>query len=621
VTGPDRRDIKINVTVDSDTRGSDQAAASLEKVDKSAGGAEKGLADLKKESASLDAQLAKTRTKVKELEQELVRTADRTTGKGTLRSRLNQERSWLRELEKLASNSASMMPKLDFSGAFASAKGPAIGALVGIAAASAPMIASIVSGAVAGTTVGGGIAGGIIAASSDSRVRQAFRDLTSEFTAEAFGAGAFVAPVVDGLHILKDEFRNLDIDEALAKGASSVPILAQGIADLVKNIMPGFNDVMDQAESFTRVFADGLGDTGSALSSLLSDVVESEGSLEGLHAGFVLLSGTIIATGNTLKWLGDRFHDSNVAGAKFTGGLEDVAHWVQVVGSLGLNQGGSRIENDLRSMNDGLEDILAVTPEANEAIAEFQRIIRETTDPTESQADALKKLNDEFERGIDLQAAYITDQLDVEEGLQNLADQFAENGTDLSMFTEEGQKNQRALVALAKEMRQVRDDQIALGGSVADANAVLAANYERLLQQAEAANISRAAVEALIGALFAVPNVTASFNLTRPLDESGEVKGKRAGGGPVSMGGAYLVGEGGPELFVPNSNGYVVPNGGSGGGMGWGGGGTVRLEVGGTPSSGIEALFMQWLGNALAKYVSTVGLGDGGIIGVRTVSG
>jgi hypothetical protein len=41
--------------------------------------------------------------------------------------------------------------------------------------------------------------------------------------------------------------------------------------------------------------------------------------------------------------------------------------------------------------------------------------------------------------------------------------------------------------------------------------------------------------------------------------------GARAGGGPVSANMPYLIGERGPELFVPNSSGSVVPNGGFGG--------------------------------------------------------
>lgn len=39
--------------------------------------------------------------------------------------------------------------------------------------------------------------------------------------------------------------------------------------------------------------------------------------------------------------------------------------------------------------------------------------------------------------------------------------------------------------------------------------------------------------------------------------------GARAGGGPVSAGSAYLVGEEGPELFRPNQSGTIIPNGGA----------------------------------------------------------
>ena len=41
--------------------------------------------------------------------------------------------------------------------------------------------------------------------------------------------------------------------------------------------------------------------------------------------------------------------------------------------------------------------------------------------------------------------------------------------------------------------------------------------------------------------------------------------GARAAGGPVSAGSPYMVGEQGPELFVPDRGGTVVPNGGGGG--------------------------------------------------------
>ena len=38
---------------------------------------------------------------------------------------------------------------------------------------------------------------------------------------------------------------------------------------------------------------------------------------------------------------------------------------------------------------------------------------------------------------------------------------------------------------------------------------------------------------------------------------------KKAGGGPVNLGSAYVVGEKGPEMFVPNQSGSIIPNGAS----------------------------------------------------------
>jgi phage-related minor tail protein len=43
--------------------------------------------------------------------------------------------------------------------------------------------------------------------------------------------------------------------------------------------------------------------------------------------------------------------------------------------------------------------------------------------------------------------------------------------------------------------------------------------------------------------------------------------GTRAMGGPVAAGKPYIVGERGPELFVSNASGRIIPNGGGAGGV------------------------------------------------------
>ena len=52
---------------------------------------------------------------------------------------------------------------------------------------------------------------------------------------------------------------------------------------------------------------------------------------------------------------------------------------------------------------------------------------------------------------------------------------------------------------------------------------------------------------------------TSTGSQTRSDDMGSGLPG-RAAGGPVALAKAYLVGEKGPEVFVPNSNGYIIPN-------------------------------------------------------------
>lgn len=56
--------------------------------------------------------------------------------------------------------------------------------------------------------------------------------------------------------------------------------------------------------------------------------------------------------------------------------------------------------------------------------------------------------------------------------------------------------------------------------------------------------------------------------VSQPLIDAvlGSFGGARAGGGPVGAGKTYLVGERGPELFVPGGSGSIIPNGAGGGG-------------------------------------------------------
>jgi hypothetical protein len=74
--------------------------------------------------------------------------------------------------------------------------------------------------------------------------------------------------------------------------------------------------------------------------------------------------------------------------------------------------------------------------------------------------------------------------------------------------------------------------------------------------------------------------------------EGGAVIGTRAIGGSVQRGKPYMVGERGAELFVPNRNGAIIPNGAMGGGAGVVVNQTINLSTGVAQTVRTEVLGM-----------------------------
>lgn len=105
--------------------------------------------------------------------------------------------------------------------------------------------------------------------------------------------------------------------------------------------------------------------------------------------------------------------------------------------------------------------------------------------------------------------------------------------------------------------------------------------FENIIGDAAADGLSRA-VDSFVDLLFQLPwgDILGSVGKG---DWGGAIAsifgGSKAGGGDMMAGRAYRVGELGPEMFVPSTNGYLVPNrvGASVGGSPTGGGSTVNV--------------------------------------------
>lgn len=126
------------------------------------------------------------------------------------------------------------------------------------------------------------------------------------------------------------------------------------------------------------------------------------------------------------------------------------------------------------------------------------------------------------------------------------------------------QKFNEVLVENRKERREFREEGIASGDFTAD-------EYDAVITNAVQAEIDAANERGGLEG-FIVSGMIGTLDHFGYFDDSGENLGEsvldgRAAGGPVGANTPYMVGEEGPELFVPGSSGTIVPNHAMGGGV------------------------------------------------------
>jgi hypothetical protein len=121
-----------------------------------------------------------------------------------------------------------------------------------------------------------------------------------------------------------------------------------------------------------------------------------------------------------------------------------------------------------------------------------------------------------------------------------------------------------------------------------------------------------AAKTEIAGLIAEIERLQQSSGVSITVGKSGGKK-KRAGGGPVAMGDAYLVGEEGPELFVPTGSGSIIPHGATKAALSGGGGapgplGELHVHVHGAPlTPAMTEDFVRQAGPGLADYLKRRG--------------
>ena len=165
--------------------------------------------------------------------------------------------------------------------------------------------------------------------------------------------------------------------------------------------------------------------------------------------------------------------------------------------------------------------------------------------------------------GVDDAGKYITEiENDIEQGLIDLRDKFAEElerGGELGeTIFDNVEESVSQLTVFAEEAARQMQQSFAdfLFDPFKDGLKGMLAGFLNFIRRA----IAEAAAATILQSLFGGFKGTGGF-----LGALADTLITRASGGPVTAGTPYLVGERGPELFVPGSSGGIVPNNKMGG--------------------------------------------------------
>jgi hypothetical protein len=609
VPGLGERDVVVDVTIKSDTRGADKAAKSLGDVDRAAGKTGHSLFKMSEDAKLVDAEMKKTTAHIEELERTMLRTGDRS-----LQKQIASERRWLQSLSKVIApdfikkdasqgiNQVIMQLPRQMSGA------GILGGLVALAALG-PLLGGAVAGLVSGAIGTGGIAGGIAMAASNPKVKSAagqFGDMIAgEFSK---GGDAFVTPILQSLTTLNVAFQKMDLPGTFARMAPHMQTIAEGFGSFGKNLMPGLRTAFDRMGPFAEAAREGFSEMGSALSKFLDLITESPGAVMALDATFKAINATIVFLGQNLNYLADAFAGGLIVGEKVTGFMEDIP----LIGGLwGM-------------MNDQINDTMHGMADAADETRLFGQDATYTASQLSVMGESIADVNTQLRTLADQISGMLNDQLSVdkanlavEQGWADLTEKIRENGTALGTGTQAARDNEAAILDQISKLADQRDAIIRVTGKTGEASAAYDAQIQKLINLGIEAGISTEKMEALAGDYRV--RVAFEADMSRWLNQFGYLLPgygsdvtSFASGGTTPANEVFRVGENGPEYMFSSRPQFVATAammaGASGGG--WGGGRVeTDVRVSGDADSAVAAMIMKMIRNGQITIASRAVVG------------
>lgn len=391
----------------------------------------------------------------------------------------------LKDFEKTAGTIAGAGSKVgvlfgeQFAGALAKVAPAATPILAGVAVAAAPIIGASIAGAIIGGVGIGGVIGGVILAAKDPRVQTAGKDLGERLTGQLTArASVFVEPVLAGIKTIEKSFDRADSSiAAIFRNTSKfVAPLVQGVTYAFERIAAGAARLTAGAAPVIEAISRGIAELGSAVEDVFDGLAD-----DGVSAASAL-TGVFNALATTIRIVG--------------GAINLLTESYGVLAKYGAFGRDAQLE--FLRMEANAKLATAATDAAGSSLQDFSGVAKAAKTAIGAVADEVNRLTSENRSLYGSQVA-------AAEAIANATKTIRENGRGLSLNTERGRENRKALDSVANSLAQNYANYVKVNGAGEGAARVAAKNRSAFVALAEKAGYAAGEARRLADRLLGIP--------------------------------------------------------------------------------------------------------------------
>lgn len=463
--------------------------------------------------AVLDQKIKETRTEVRKLSEEFVKTGDvdvfrklneasgRLANLQTVRKKLadavlpepQEIESWFKRVltkaEGFGDSIAKVLPDA-ISGALAT---PVLGPIIAAALIAALVAAVSTVLATAGGLVLGGaglglVTGGIIGAilGDPKTVGDAWsKELASVKTEFIDATQPVRQPLLDAVHEFGIALRGINMAAIFGPAAQWLPQLVHGASEFVMWLGRAGEELSKNAGPEVKVIAEELPKVGQAIAVAASAIGEgSEGGAIALKNLFGMIEIVIAGLGGMIG----QAEKVYAAIAKFSD-LVIPRSWI-------FPEATPQVESFGRALHGAGDELKSFVPDLDKANQELNKT-KVTMDSLE--ATIVDKI---FQATMGLDQAF----LGVAESLTRVSESIKKNGRELDIHKEKGQANREAILGAVQANMELYQAQVKAGMSAEDAAKAYGENTAALEAQLRKAGLTKDQIDGLIGKYRDIPS-------------------------------------------------------------------------------------------------------------------